>query len=169
MVRFYCWSVFTCLTFFMDPDAFSCLSHKNADSVKFIHMNVLMYDCNLVAVLSSVWEPLFQRMGTCHWYHASGMLMASHSVSHLLITHIFLFMTSGQALFALHIVLYTSLSNYSLKWISMSDMLRLVNSSEVRIEGLETLDYLDNLSHKHTNYGTVHKSYYKLSLPTIIR
>jgi len=32
--------------------------------------------------------------------------------------------------------------------ISMSDMLRLVNSSEVRIEGLETLDYLDNLSHK---------------------
>ena len=30
----------------------------------------------------------------------------------------------------------------------MSDMLRLVNSSEVRIEGLETLDYLDNLSHK---------------------
>lgn len=27
-------------------------------------------------------------------------------------------------------------------------MLRLVNSSEVRIEGLETLDYLDNLSHK---------------------
>jgi hypothetical protein len=160
MVRFYCWSVFTCLTFFMDLDAFSCLSHKNADSVKFIHMNVLMYDCNLVAVLSSVWEPLFQRMGTCHWYHASGMLMASHSVSHLLITHIFLFMTSGQALFALHIVLYTSLSNYSLRWISMSDMLRLVNSSEVRIEGLETHDYLDNLSHKHTNYGTVHKSYY---------
>jgi hypothetical protein len=30
----------------------------------------------------------------------------------------------------------------------MNDMLRLVNSSEVRIEGLETLDYLDNLSHK---------------------
>ena len=27
-------------------------------------------------------------------------------------------------------------------------MLFLVNSSEVRVEGLETLDYLDNLSHK---------------------
>lgn len=76
------------------------------------------------------------------------MSMASHSVSHLLITHIFLFLTSGQALFAQHIVMYTSLSNYSLQWISMNDMLRLVNSSEVRIEGLETLDYLDNLSHK---------------------
>ena len=30
----------------------------------------------------------------------------------------------------------------------MRDVLCLVNSSEVRIEGLETLDYLDNLSHK---------------------
>ena len=30
----------------------------------------------------------------------------------------------------------------------MSDLLCLVNYGEVRIEGLETLEYLDNLSHK---------------------